>query len=318
MKKVLLTTIATVIALTMVLSWAGLAMAESEPTLKKAEAIRLGLAVQAPDSAKVGQPLKIRVVTRPGERPVYRVQVWAININDMISDVASTEDYASIAEKCGKLLGWTNRRGYVYPPPRIWRAGEYVLVAIKPHYIPGFARIKIVPPVPLTLTAPDSARVGQQVTMRVTEPCNKPVPRAAIFAIPLRNLTNDSNQTNTYDHLLSDAQLYAELVTNPEIEDELMADKETYNRITSIRRYFIGFTDSCGKRTHRFWRAGPYLLIAAKCGYIPDFSLIRITRLKPEPIEPTKVEPMPVEPVPVEPTPVKPELEAAKTATRLR
>ncbi len=290
MKKVLLTTVALVIALTLTMPLAGVAMAKTEPPLEEVTAVRLGLAIQAPDSAKVGQPLRIRVVTRPGERPVYRAQVWAININDIRNDTTSAEDYASLAERCGHLLGWTNQRGYVYPPPRIWRAGKYVLVAIKPHFIPGFTLIKIEPRVPLTLTAPESAITGQRVTMTVTEPVQKPVPRAAIFAIPLRNLVDETDQTGSYDQLLKDAEAYAEMVADPDVEAELMEDKEAYNRICKLRRYFVGFTNRDGKLTHRFWRVGLHLLIAAKCGYIPDFSIIKIKGLKPVPVEPLPME----------------------------
>jgi hypothetical protein len=286
MKKVLLATIASVITLVMVLPLAGVAMAQTEPTLEEATVVRLGLAIQAPDLAKVGQPLRIRVVTRPGERPVNRAQVWAININDIRNDITDAEEYASLAERCGHLLGWTNQSGYVNPPPRIWRAGKYVLVAIKPHFIPGFTMIKIEPRVPLTLTAPDYARVGQKVTMTVTEPVQEPVPRAAIFAMPLRNIIDETDQTGAYDQLLEAARAYAELVANPEVEAELMKDKEAYDRINKIRRYFIGFTDWDGELIHRFWRSGPYLLIAAKCGYIPDFSIIKIRKLQPAQAEP--------------------------------
>ena len=91
MKKALLATLASVIALVMMLPLASVAMAQPETTPEEATAIRLALAIQAPDSAKVGQPLKIRVVTRPGGRPVCRAQVWAININDIRTEDADTE-----------------------------------------------------------------------------------------------------------------------------------------------------------------------------------------------------------------------------------
>jgi len=281
MKKILLATLASIIALAMMLPLASTALAQPELTLEEATAVKLGLAIQAPDSAKVGQPLKIRVVTRPGGRPVYRAQVWAININDIKNETADAEEYASLVEKCGYLLGWTNMRGYVAPPPRIWRAGKYVLVAIKPHFIPGFTKIKIEPRVPLTLRAPESAWIGQKVLMKVTEPVQKPVPRAAIFAIPLRNVVDEADQAEAYEQLLRDAQTYADLVTDLEDDAEL----------NNIRRYLIGFTDRNGELTHRFWRVGPHLLITAKCGYIPDFTIIRIKGLHPVPAEPFPIKP---------------------------
>ena len=68
-----------------------------------------------------------------------------------------------------------------------------------------------------------------------------------------------------------EAQAYVDSATNSETNAEL----------NSIGRYRIGFTDRNGELTHRFRRAGPYLLIAAKCGYIPDFSIIKIKGLEP-------------------------------------
>ena len=280
MKKALLATLASVIALVMMLPLTSAAMAQPELPVKEATAIKLALAIQAPDSAKVGQPLIIRVVTRPGGRPVYKAQVWAININDIKTEDADTEEYAALAEKCGHLLGWTNARGYVDPPPRIGKAGKYVLIATKPHFVPGFTKIKIEPRVPLIIRAPETARVGQKVLMEVTEPDQKPVPTAAIFAIPLRNVVEEDKQSGGYDQLLREAQAYVDSVTDPEADAEL----------NYMRRYLIGFTDQNGELTHRFWRVGPHLLIAAKCGYIPDFTIIRIKGL-----EPAQAEPFPIE-----------------------
>jgi hypothetical protein len=304
LKKVTLITIASVIALAMILPLASVAAAQSELATEAAPAVRLALDIQAPESAKVGQPLKIRVITRPGGRPVYRAGVWAININDITNVTSDSEDYAVLAEKCGRFLGWTNMRGYVDPLPRIWDAGRYILVAVKPHFVPGLAKIKIERLTPLTLKAPDSARVGQIVTLKVTEPVNKPVPRTALFAIPLRNMVDKADQTGAYDQLVKDAQAYAEQLGDAEAE--LTEDTENSAEINNIRCYFIGFTDQHGEKTHRFSRIGPHLLIAAKCGYIPDFKIIQIRGLQPISVKPL---PMKVDPaVSVKPLPMKVDL----------
>lgn len=62
-----------------------------------------------------------------------------------------------------------------------------------------------------------------------------------------------------------------------------------------IRGYFPGFTDDSGNFEYRFKKAGVHLLIAAKCGYTPDFQIIKITG--PEPATAERVNPVQVEAV---------------------
>ncbi|MGD9118653.1 MAG: hypothetical protein PVJ08_08000, partial [Dehalococcoidia bacterium] len=79
MKKIILTILALVLAAGTVLSITGFAMAESEPAPEEAVAVRPGLTIHAPVSAKAGEPIRIQIVTRPGERPVPGAEVWAGN-----------------------------------------------------------------------------------------------------------------------------------------------------------------------------------------------------------------------------------------------
>jgi hypothetical protein len=275
MKKIILTTLAIVLAVSTVLTVTGFAMAENEPTPVEAVAIRMGLAINAPAVAKAGEPLRIQIVTRPGERPVSQAEVWAVDINNT-SDVALTVDTASLTQCHGRLLGTTNDRGYVDPPPRIWERGKYLLVAIKPNYDPGFSMIKITSKIPLTLRAPDTGKVNQPVKMQVTNPDGQGVYRVAMFAIPLFNSAGEVPVTYDQDQMVRDAEVYADILDDPEAEAELKADTGAYNRVTNMRRYFIGFTDRNGEYSHQFSQSGSYLLIAAKCGYTPDFHIIKI------------------------------------------
>jgi len=141
--------------------------------------------------------------------------------------------------------------------------------------------MKITSRVPLTLRAPDTARVNQPVDMKVTDPDGQGVHRAAMFAIPLLSTTSGAI-TGDYDLWLKSAEAYAEMLENPSPTTDSSIMPEAYNEIS---RYFIGFTDRSGNISHRFSQAGPYLIIAAKCGYTPDFHIIKITRLQKETTE---------------------------------
>jgi hypothetical protein len=286
MKKVILTTMAIVISLATVLSITGLAMARTEPMPEKVVVERIGLTINAPATAKAGQPLRIQVVTNPGGRPVPGAEVWGVNVNSLASDAAVTSDVASLSQSKGFLLGSTSDNGYVEPPPRIWREGKYILVAIKPNFTPGFAMMKVTQSVQLTLRAPDSAPVRQPVPMRVTDSDGQGVYRAAIFAVPLLSTTDGSITNSNYEQLLREAEAYAQMLEQPTADSNLSTDEEPANSTLNIRRYLIGFTDRNGDFSYRFQQVGPYLLIAAKCGYTPDFRIIKITELEPLPAEP--------------------------------
>ena len=160
MKKVILTTLAIVVALSTVLTITGFALAETESSPVEVQPERLGLAINAPAKVKPGEPIRIQIVTRPGERPVPGAEVWAVHLNSLSSNTAPTVDVASLTQAHGFLLGITNDRGYVEPAPQIMREGRYMLVAIKPNYAPGFAFMSVTSRIPLHLRAPDTARVG--------------------------------------------------------------------------------------------------------------------------------------------------------------
>lgn len=292
MKKIILTTLAIIVALSTVLSITGFAMAETETRPVEVEAERLGLAIKAPAVVKAGEPIRMQVVTRPGERPVPQAEVWAVNLNNLTNDTAPAADVASLSQANGFLLGTTNDRGYVDPAPGIMREGRYMLVAIKPNFDPGFAMIKVTSRVPLSLRAPDSAKVGEPVTMRVTDPNGQGVYNAAIFAVPLLSTTDGTN--SNIDQLLKEAEAYAQMMERPTVDGSPTTNERAYDSTLNIRRYLIGFTDRNGEFTYRFQQQGPYLLIAAKCGYTPDFHIIKITKLRPTPM-PAELAPMKVE-----------------------
>jgi len=99
------------------------------------------LAIKAPEVAGVGQLVTITVVEKYLGIPIPQTQVWGINVNDIETDTNDPEYYASLAEKHGDFLGWTNEDGNVFH--RFRESGRYVLIAIKDDLVPGFARITI-------------------------------------------------------------------------------------------------------------------------------------------------------------------------------
>ena len=255
MRKVILKIIALVVALTMMVPFASVVMAQPEITSNVAPVLKRALTIKAPETAPVGQPVPIQVVERTNAaQPVYKARVWAIDLNNVTADTEDAEVYAELVEKCGHFLGWTNERGYVFPVPRFERPGRYILVATKDGYIPGFSKITITPLKALAIKAPETAPVGQPVPIQVVERTNaaQPVYKARVWAIDLNNVTADTE----------DAEVYAELVEKC--------------------GHFLGWTNERGYvfPVPRFERPGRYILVATKDGYIPGFSKITITPLK--------------------------------------
>jgi hypothetical protein len=99
------------------------------------------LAVDAPDAARVGQPVVVTVTLANSQRPVPQAAVYAVKVNDLASLTADAQDYAALVASSGQFLGMTNRNGQVRHC--FSEAGKYVLVAIKDGFVPGFAKISI-------------------------------------------------------------------------------------------------------------------------------------------------------------------------------
>jgi len=257
LKKAILGAISLVMVLAITLPIANVAMAQSETDAEVALSVRPALALEAPESAKVGQQVVIRVVVRQTGQPVSRAGVWAIDVNNITDEAITAEDYASLAETHGYFLGWTDRHGKVvhcFSEP-----GHYVLVAIKAGFIPGIAKITIEPKPSkaLEVRAPRVAGVWQLVTINVVREHNgKPVPNAEVWAVHVRDITNETD----------DALDYASLARKC--------------------GYFLGHTDEDGNVFHRFRRPGRYVLVALKPGFTPGFAKIAIRGLQQAEAEP--------------------------------
>jgi len=201
--------------------------------------------------------------------------VWALLVGDLAAGTNLREDLADMAMKRGIFLGRTNDQGQV--SHKFDKAGGYYLVAVKDGYAPGFGKITIKDPVrTLGIKAPETALVGQEVTVTVFESnTGTVVPGAGVWAL-----------------------LAGELAAGTNLREDL-AD------IAVKRGIFLGRTNDQGQVSHKFEKAGGYYLVAVKDGYAPGFGKITV---KP----PVAATPVPV-PQSLRPAAVRPIAVLAKS-----
>ncbi len=262
MKKRVLGILSAIMVLAVVLPVSGVAGAQSEATADVAPELRPALAIESPNVARVGQPVTVRVVDRHTGRPVPRAGVWAVHVDDSNSIEADTD----LTEQNSYFIGWTDQNGEI--EHRFRRPGRYVLAAVKDGFMPGFSKITIVSRKALAIKAPDKARVGQQVTIRVFDRNDgTPVPRAGVWVVRINSVLTETASTNDAVAEISEAEAYAELAKK--------------------RGYFIGWTDGNGKVKHQFRVPGKYVLVSVKEGYTPALARIEIvltkTKIKNQP-----------------------------------
>jgi hypothetical protein len=273
---------------------------------------RLSLTLRAPETAPVDQPVTMRV-TDPDGQGVSGAAMFVIplrNTSDITSAYSDIDQLVRDAEACAEILddpaaeaelaagseaqerivrmrgylkGFTDRDGYFgYSFPQ---AGPHLLIAAKCGYVPDFKKIYINGS-QLNLRAPDSAPVCEPVEMRVTDSTGQGINHAAIFAVPLLSTTDGSVTNGNYEQLFKEAEAYAQMLERPTVNSSLPVNEECKDSIWNIRCHHVGFTDRDGYFRYSFPQTGPYLLIAAKCGYVPDFHIIKITKCQPLPAEP--------------------------------
>ncbi len=229
------------------------------------------LSIDAPQNARVGEEVTITVFERNTQQSVENALVFAVSpgaaealqaeITTLREDAtvdATSIDYETLVRQYGELIGITNEYGEVYHT--FDKAGRCLLIAVKAGYLPGFARINIWPAVKaLGIKAPDTAQVGEEVTIGVFERgTGEPVENAGVWALSREN-----------------AELVKEEVTS--LQDEVdTADDIDYESLVEIYGEFIDWTDENGEVRHTFDEAGYYVLVAVKQSYLPAFKLIRI------------------------------------------
>ncbi|HEY42035.1 MAG TPA: hypothetical protein G4O18_09325 [Dehalococcoidia bacterium] len=229
------------------------------------------LGIKAPQNARVGEEVTITVFERGTQQPVENALVFAVSPGaaealqaemttlreDTTVDVASI-DYEALARRYGELIGITNEYGEVHHA--FDKAGRYLLIAVKADYLPGFARINIWPTIKaLGIKAPDTARVGEEITITVFERgTGVPVEGAGVWALSREN-----------------AEIVKEEVARLQEETATLEDID-YEELVRIYGEFIDWTNENGEVYHAFDEAGCYVLVAVKRGYLPAFRVIRV------------------------------------------
>jgi len=242
--------------------------------------IRIGtvpeaLVVNAPRTAPVGEIVAIGVSERGTGEAVEGAFVFALSRDNAVAlneemtqireagEIAAVDiDYKALADVYGELIGITDEYGEVRNA--FDEAGWYLLLAVEPDYLPGFAPIRIgTLPKALGIRAPRMARTGEEVTMGVFERrTQSPVEGAGVWAVSRDNIDALKAQM---------AQLREGTVTaNAEMD---------YESLVSLVGEFIDWTDENGEVRHTFDEPGLYLLVAVKRGYYPVFTPIVIRSL---------------------------------------
>lgn len=278
MKRLFLSVLSAVLALTMILPAAAPVMADSEKDDQAQPAAKAVLMVTNSNVVDVGQSVTITVSERHDHSPVAGAAVYAKKAKDIqpiiaaarklfrvnkvnANDVADTAQYVAEMQQGGILLGYTDDEGKV--AYTFADSGTYVLIAIKDDYTPGFAKMNVTlgDQKKLGIKAPSSAEVDKPVTIKVIERnTGDPVAEAVVYALKIDN-----------------AKGY--------IPYEPPSDNGTTST-TAVERYvalavqngsLIGYTDNSSELVNTFTETGRYILVTTKDGYEPGFAHIVIT-----------------------------------------
>ncbi len=255
--------------------------------------IRIGtlpkaMVLDAPQKARVNENVTMTVTQRGTGTPIENAGIWAftreraeelnaeINAIRESSNIAAEDiDYESLANIYGEFLGRTNARGQL--DHAFSDEGGYLLVSIKRGYIPGRAGIRIGEPAfkALSIEAPKRARVGDEVTMTVTDRrTTEPVEGAGVWA-----LTRDKMESVQAD--------MKALRENAAVTGE----DTDYESLMNIYGEYLGRTNESGQVTHVFGEKGSYLLVTVKPGYFPGWTTIHIINAPKKDISENNVKP---------------------------
>ncbi len=246
------------------------------------------MVLDAPQKARVNETVTMTVTQRGTGTPIEDAGIWAftkeraeelqteINALREGSDVAAEDiDYESLANIHGEFLGRTDSHGKL--EHAFSEEGGYLLISIKRGYIPGKAGIRIGEPIikALAIEAPKRARVGDEVTMTVTDRrTTEPVQGAGVWA-----LTRDKM-----------GSLQADMKTLRD-NTAVSAEDKDYESLINMYGEHLGRTNESGQVTHAFSEKGSYLLITVKPGYFPGWTTIHIINAPKKDVSENSVKP---------------------------
>ena len=234
--------------------------------------IPVALEIQAPKRASSGEEVTMTVLQKGTGEPVKDAGVWAITREnaeilkveiDRLREENATSiqelDWESLASVYGFFLGVTHGNGqlkYAFVDE-----GGYLLLAIKPGYIPGrtFIAIRNIPDA-LTVQAPNWALVNEVFTITVLQRgTGEPVKDAGVWAI-----TRDN------------AEVFRAEIARLKEESAGSGQELNIEPLVNVYGFFLGTTHGNGQLNCAFSEAGWYLLVAVKGGCIPGGTGIAI------------------------------------------
>lgn len=311
MKKLFCILAAVFVSLTFLLP-GGMAMADNSTDLSNRTAAKPALGIRAPQIIEVNHSFTLQVVEKHSRKPesgvsVYQVKAEAMRklmASDNVSGVrAMIGNYAVVAANGGILTGTTGDDGVL--SYTFTEADNYILVAVKDGFVPGFTRVHVVKELKrkLNVTAPASAAPGQEITITVME---RGIVRSAIglgkITSPVRNSNGgdrlkapgqvkaaetakvqEATKTAVKPVVVVGADVYAVKMDAVEPDPGLREPDarrngvdERYAAVAKDKGFLIGKTGEDGKLAYTFTEKGRYLLVAVKDGYLPGFDRIRI------------------------------------------
>jgi len=233
---------------------------------------RGALAIVAPLIVPVGREMSLRVFLRQDQEPFPGAGVWAVTRDDAeglkkaIADLAETSgpsaegpDYEALVNARGSFLGRTGEDGRLRHT--FTDAGNYLLVAARRGYFPGFSPITVRAVLrALVIQAPGRAPVGEAVTMTVfLRGTEEPVGDAGIWA-----LTRE------------DAEALSQRIAELRAGTSAPVQETDWESVVGASAIFLGRTHGNGELKYTFTEEGLYLLLAIKKGYIPGRAGIAI------------------------------------------
>ncbi len=267
MKKALLGTAAIVLAMALVISSIGAAIAQenSEEGQSQVQA----LVIEALDVVQVDETVTITVKDRGTGQPVGGAGVYALGWPIRFMPYASADSPTASGRLYFEHLGDTGSDGVV--TAIFDRAGRFLLIATKGGYVPGVAGLAVKPNVggKLEIKAPRRAEVSQPVSINVVEKgSGDRVPGADVWAIGLPVRVSASEAIPSISDVRELLQGLRDL-GGDDIAEVLNRHGE-----------HLGQTGDDGSLIATFTEVGGYLLVSTKSGYVPGTKSIAIVTNK--------------------------------------
>jgi hypothetical protein len=228
------------------------------------------LQMKVPGSAAVSENVTITVFDRKNNKPVEGAAIYILK-SAAVPPVASTDNatgkpknsikpvIANVDENeviaKGMLVGKTGTGGKIIYS--FIEAGRYFIVASKEGYNPELARIEIGSSQTqdyLKLVVPATARVNQEITIKVSSRSNRGESGVTVYLINIKDLPVTEN--TTAPAAMTKPQVYADYA----LSDGLL----------------IGTTDENGKLAYTFTEPGRFVLVAIKNGFVPGFGRVNV------------------------------------------